>query len=92
MDAGVERVLLRDPGHESAVAGAPFVEDRPGVHRLAVAAREIVEDHDVLASGDELLRERAADVACAPGDEDGHQAAAPGSAPLARSRFSRNQR
>ena len=42
------------------------------------------------ARGQELLHEGAADVARAPGDQDRHQAASPGVAPRACSRFSRN--
>ena len=72
MGAGVYRVLPGDAGHEIPVPRAPLVEGGARVDGAAVAAREVVEDRDLLARREELLHEGAADVAGAAGHENGH--------------------
>ena len=100
------RVLAHEARDERAVAGAALAEDGTRVDRAAVPAREVVEHDDRLPAVEELLDERAADVAGAAGDEDRHvsrdlpgdavsaaQAVRPlSAAPRAWSWFSRNQR
>ncbi len=70
MHHGVDAVLAQGPEHGLAVAHLAD-DERRIEHRLAEAAREVVEHDDPLAAGAELKDDVAADIAGAAGDEDG---------------------
>jgi hypothetical protein len=67
---GADAVLAQQARDESAVARVADHERR-FKHGAAKSAREVVEDHDVLAARAQLAGHVAADVAGAAGHENG---------------------